>query len=196
VNKLKGREPIEAEAQMMVDGIVTNAITARRYSKMLPQLHLTECLRSLTETADRAADGDLSALERMLAAQAVTLNTMFTQMANQASLMTLVNQTDLFTRLALKAQGQCRTTVETLALIKGGVRTVFARQANIASGPQQVNNVAGDARAENPESAPIELLEAPRHVERVDVGTTAAAGRGDPALETVAAVNRSPDGFR
>ena len=37
-------------------------------------------------------------------------------------------------RLAMRAQGQCRTAVETLVLIKGGVRTVFTRQANFAAG--------------------------------------------------------------
>lgn len=51
--------------------------------------------------------------------------------------MTIVDQIDRFTRLALKAQGQCRATVETLAAIKNPP-VVFARQANIAHGPQQV----------------------------------------------------------
>lgn len=52
--------------------------------------------------------------------------------------MTIVDQIDKFTRLALKAQSQCRATLETLAVIKNP--PVFARQANIANGPQQVNN--------------------------------------------------------
>jgi hypothetical protein len=59
----------------------------------------------------------LASWRALLAAQATTLNAMFTQMANQAASMTIVDQIDRFTRLALKAQGQCRTTVETLALI-------------------------------------------------------------------------------
>jgi len=42
-------------------------------------------------------------------------------------------------RLALEAQNQCRMTLETLATIKNPP-TVFARQANIAHRPQQVNN--------------------------------------------------------
>ena len=33
-------------------------------------------------------------------------------------LMIIVDQIDRFTRLALKAQGQCRATIETLALMK------------------------------------------------------------------------------
>ncbi len=46
---------------------------------------------------------------------------------------------DRYLRLALKAQSQCRATLETLATIKNPP-AVFARQANIAHGPQQVNN--------------------------------------------------------
>jgi hypothetical protein len=74
-------------------------------------------------------------LEALLAAQALTLNAMFTNLALQSREMTAVDQIDRFTRLALKAQGQCRATVETLATIKNPP-TVFARQANIAHGPK------------------------------------------------------------
>ena len=42
-------------------------------------------------------------------------------------------------RLALKAQSQCRATVETLAEIKNPA-VIYARQANVTTGPQQENN--------------------------------------------------------
>jgi hypothetical protein len=48
---------------------------------------------------------------------------------------------EIYLRLALKAQNQCRMTLETLATIKNPP-AVFAKQANIAHGPQQVNNGA------------------------------------------------------
>ena len=79
-------------------------------------------------------------------------------------------------RLALRAQGQCRATAETLAAIKNGP-AVFARQANIAHGPQQVNNTLAVARAGNVETAPNEPLEA--HAKRLDSGTTSAASARD-----------------
>ena len=44
-----------------------------------------------------------------------------------------------YLRVALKAQAQCRATLETLAEMKQPP-TLLARQANIAHGPQQVNN--------------------------------------------------------
>jgi hypothetical protein len=70
-------------------------------------------------------------------AQAVTLNAMFTQLANQSIQSQYVEHLDRYMRLALKAQGQCRATLETLAAIKNPP-TVFARQANIAQGLQAV----------------------------------------------------------
>ena len=91
-------------------------------------------------------------------------------------------------RIALKAQSQCRATLETLAQIKNPP-VVFARQANIAQGPQQVNNgmtPAGEPRAgagetEKPQN---KLLEA-QHGERVDFGAPGAAVGSDPELATV-----------
>jgi hypothetical protein len=186
VNKIEpGETPEEAMAAMMIEGVSMNAVASVRYSKTLGTLDLTAPAVALEKQAERVQSGDLAGLEALLAAQAVTLNTIFTQVILQASNSTLLEHIDRLTRLAFKAQSQCRTTVETLAPIKGGPRTVFARQANIAAGPQRVNNVAtvhegSHARAGN--SAPIELLEAQRHVERVDTGTSAATGCRDQAL--------------
>ena len=47
-----------------------------------------------------------------------------------------------YLRLALKAQSQCRATLATLAAVKNPQPVAFVRQANIAHGPQQVNNAA------------------------------------------------------
>ena len=89
---------------------------------------------------NRVHRGDLREAEALLTAQAVTLNTMFTHLANPAAKTEHDHKLDRYLRLALKAQGQCRATLETLAEIKRP-RTVFAQQANVvAHGPQQVNN--------------------------------------------------------
>jgi hypothetical protein len=149
---------------------------------------------ALATATEKVKNGDLAGLETTLTAQAVALNAMFTQLAHRTSTMTNVDQIDRFTRLALKAQGQCRATIETLALMKNPP-TVFARQANIAHGPQQVNNGTSSAnpgaqpsRAGNQESEPIKLLEAPG--ECMDFGTTSTAGRGDQTMAPVGTVNR------
>jgi hypothetical protein len=73
---------------------------------------------------------------------------------------------------------------------------VIAKQANVTTGPQQVNNgiptpVRAGARAgaEN-QRAPTKLLEA-SDGERLDTGTAGEAVRGDPALATVDAQHRA-----
>ena len=73
---------------------------------------------------------------------------MFVYMANLAVKAEYVDQVDRYMRLALKAQGQCRATLETLATIKNPL-VVFARQANIAQGPQQVNNTVSVERRDD-----------------------------------------------
>ncbi len=180
---------------MMVEGVAVNAVTSMGYSKTLGDLDLTECMVALVQETRKVQGGNLASLAATLAAPAVTLNAMFTQLVYLASKMTVGDQIDRFTRLALKAQGQCRATVETLALIKNPPTTLFARQANIASGPQQVNN-GGLPPAPSPtpshagtlESEPIRILET--HGERLDYGTPNTTGRGDQAMAAVAARHR------
>jgi len=101
--------------------------------------------------------------------------------------LTSVEQIDRFTRLALKAQGQCRATVKTLAVIKNPP-TVFARQANIAHGPQQVSNSVSLAGAGNPVTRQNELLGA--HGERLDLEAARTAGARDQAVAPMGTINR------
>jgi hypothetical protein len=111
-----------------------------------------------------------------------------------------MEQFERLLRLALKAQSQCRATLETLAVIRNP--PVFARQANIANGPQQVNNgvtvTAEPAEAKGSRargslsSAPIKLLEKPR--ERMDGRAAVEAGESDSAVATVGAVKRAAHG--
>ena len=147
VNKLKPGETLdEVIADGVVAGVVSNAITAVRFSKSaFGEVDLTQCLAKLDAAVGRVQTGDLREAESLLTVQAVTLNTMFTHLANMAVQTQSVDHLDRYTRLALKAQGQCRATLETLATIKRPP-AVFAQQANITQGPQQVNNTVALAR--------------------------------------------------
>ena len=153
--------------------------------------------------------GDLSGPEALLTAQSVTLNGIFSELACRAHQAPSVAQFETYMRLALRAQGQCRATCEALAVLKNP--PVFAKQANIAhgpqqvnnsQGPQQVNNASGGERAEPPRaretrSAQNELLEAerePRQLEsgqRLDASTSNVTGTRDPALAPVGVLNRA-----
>ena len=179
-----------AMTDLVAHGVVTNASTALRFTR--PErgdLSLTEMVASLQETGEAVNRGDLSTAERMLSSQAVALNEIFGEMARRAALCMNehLTATETYLRLALKAQGQCRSTLETLAAIKNPP-TVFARQANFAHGPQQVNNHAGRADLRKPEIQvkPNELFEEIAHgCPTLDDRATKAAGREDQSLVPV-----------
>src|SRR5215216_4635758 len=98
VNKVKPNQtPEAAAAELMIAGLGMNAVTAASYSKALGDLDLTACMAALVAETQRIQEGKLASLEATLAAQAVTLNAMFTQLAYQTSKMTIVDQIDRFT---------------------------------------------------------------------------------------------------
>ncbi len=145
----------------------------------------------MREQVAAVGGGNMAGPEGLLTAQAFTLNTIFAELSRRAAVNMgeYINAAERYMRLALKAQAQCRATVETLAAMKNPP-VVFARQANIANGPQQVNNGVGAAapRAENQQSMPSKLLEANSGAgERLDGGAAGAAIGSDPPLETVGA---------
>jgi hypothetical protein len=152
---------------------------------------LSSYAKQLREDADAVTDdGDLSALEQMLVTQAGTLDAMFNALSRRAAVNVgeYVSAADIYLRLALKAQAQCRATVEALAEIRSPRQVAFVKQANIANGPQQVNNgtatPASVARAENPANPSNELL-TDDHGTTLDAAATGATGRGNQALEAV-----------
>lgn len=165
----------------------------------LGEVDLIEAGFALKDHGAAANRGDLNAGVAMLAAQAATLNQIYSELARRAALHMDrdLNATDRYLRLALKAQGQCRATVETLAAIKNPP-IVFAKQANIAHGPQQVNNGMGPFSVTPAGKSRIrrsKLLDA-RHGERLDSGTTGTAIGSDSTLATVGTFDRPDDSSR
>ncbi len=95
VNKLKsGQIPAAGLAEMMVGGLAMNAVTIVGFSKMFGELDLAEWVTALGTETQKVNSGELAGLEATLTAQVVTLNTMFAQLANQTSRMTIVDQID------------------------------------------------------------------------------------------------------
>lgn len=191
-------------ADLVADGEATNASTALRYvSADHGELSLSDMVAALRAHGEAVNRGDLQAAERMLNAQAVALNAIFGELARRAALNmgTHLSATESYMRLALKAQSQTRATVETLAAIKNPP-VVFARQANIAHGPQQVNFGGATSSAEHSEKAhaharqtisePNELIEDRSHGRtQLDTRATAAASRTHQDMAAVGAVNRT-----
>lgn len=170
VPKQEGKSEARQLADLVAAGVASNALTIERYAAGdMGALSLTELLKSLTASGESVNRNDLSQAEQVLQAQALTLNVMFGEMARRAALNMgeHLGAFEAYMRLALKAQSQSRATFETLAAIKNPP-VVFARQANISNGPQQVNNgsatefphqVRERAPARQNDSEPNQLLE-------------------------------------
>ncbi len=142
----------------MTEGIAPNGSVMVRYLGMdHGELSLTDMVKSLKSQGEQVNAGDLGAAERMLSAQAAALNAIFGELARRAALNLgeYLGAAETYLRLALKPQSQSRATIETLAAIKNPP-TVYARQVNVANGPQQVNNAAAARTLEN-QSAPSKL---------------------------------------
>ena len=155
-----------------------------------------EALRKELEGQIKAVNGgDLKRVEAMLTAQAHTLDALFNFYARRAGASDSLNQFEVMLRLALRAQNQCRGTLETLAAIKNPQPVAFVKQANIAHGPQQVNNGTGEAsRARKAENVANELSRLTHEEGQwLDFGTLAAAGAAHPRMATVGAIHRPKD---
>lgn len=190
-----GETKVAHQAEYMVEGLAMNALTGLAFSGRLGTLDLTECFAQMLGRAREVANWNTQSQEAILAGQIISLNAIYTDLAIIArNNMSNCVVFERLMRLALKAQSNCRATAEALAAIQNPP-TVFAQQANIANGPQQINNgvpnASGSTRAEKSDSLPNELLEA--HGERLDPRTESTAINCDQELATVAAVYRAED---
>ena len=171
---------------------VLSAVTLKRYSNAGDDLEVADLVTEMRKAGGEVVAGDMGRVERMLVNQAMTLDAIFNNMAQRSGKQDSFKGIEVLMRLALKAQAQARSTAEALALLKNPAP--YIRQANMTTGPQQVNNtyVGGtlerSARAQagagNSQSEPNKLLEAD-HGQRLDIGAQAAAGRANQKLETV-----------
>ncbi len=152
---------------------------------------ISETYETLSESVRKVRGGDMAGPEALLVTQADSLNAIFTELTRRAALNMgeYINASERYMRLALKAQAQCRATIETLAAIKSPP-VVFARQANISNGPQQVNNGAPPSRADDSASKPNELLEH-RIEPRLDPGAAGTPVASDPAMVAMEASHRA-----
>ncbi|MBP0579584.1 hypothetical protein J8I29_09720 [Labrys sp. LIt4] len=137
---------------------------------------------------DKVQSGSMSGCEAMLMGQAVALQSLFMSLSRRAAAQDYLKQYETYLRLALKAQSQCRAALETLAAIKNPP-VVFARQANIANGPQQVNNGLANPHASKTLSDRNELLEHGNE-QPMDLGKTGETIGDDPATPPLVEVYR------
>jgi hypothetical protein len=186
----KPGETLEAvAARALMKPTFNAALVVGQYGKKFNNLELQvgDLVAELSAQADAVQRGDLVRAETMLIAQAHSLDAIFAKLADLAmrNFFGHFEAGDRFMRLALKAQSQSRATLETLSTIKNPP-VVIARQANVTSGPQQVNN--GVAR--EIESKQNKLLEQ-SNGKWLDGGTASQAIGSDQAMAAVGALDRA-----
>lgn len=152
----------EKIASVGIDCVVRSAITQQQYSDTFVS-NLPSMVKQLRSHCNKANP------QKMLIAQAVTLDAMFNSLAVQASCVGLNTNTDKaeqLMRLAFKAQAQC---AKTLQVILHNEQT-----KKIKPNEQLVNECVGESNGS----------------EKMDSGAEAGAISSHPTMATVAYINR------
>jgi hypothetical protein len=180
------------------------AAVIAEYASAFGEQNVDALIVELRKRMTTVNDGDLQGCENMLIGQAHALQSMFVHLSRRAIKQEYLKNFDAFLRLALKAQSQCRATIETLAELKYPKQATFIKQANIAN-QQQVNNggeakpglsdnyAPAPARTEDLETSQNKLLETTNEqpLERLDTRAPQATSAANSQLETVEAIYRA-----
>lgn len=124
-------------SEYTMDSIATTASTINTIHNGM--LDIQAISQSLVKKSNKLNQGDLSEIETMLMTQAETLNTLFNKILVNVSDLQMINQIQVLTDIALRAQNQSRKTLLVLADLKNPKRAVFIRNQNNAFN-QQINN--------------------------------------------------------
>lgn len=194
-------EQVKARQALRPSINAASVVEAYQGNIMGKDVDLMEMVATIGATSKTVNDGDLTKLEAMLVSQATALQTIFTSLARRAAHQEQLKHYQTFLTLALKAQAQSRATISALVDLKYPKQATFVKQANIAHGPQQVNNGPAPpgtvTHAETTKSDQPELLEAHQHGgTNVDTGTTRTTSGADPLMATLGEVNRPQDARR
>ena len=175
----------ESFAKVSLSASYMGAILADSFTKtILPKAELPDVASALSDKIKIIQAGDMQPIEAMLISQAHALQTMFVTLGRMAASKTQLAQYTAFMNMALKAQSQSRATIQALTELKFPKQATFVKQANIASGHQQVNNATITHAKEN-QNPQIKLMEVQTN-EWLDNGKTATASATNQAMATMA----------
>lgn len=191
-NPLHGEGGDRGVARIRLHPVTNAAITARQFNQPLEGMDYAVVIGELSQHVADAKAGNMDRPEAILLSQAHTLDTIFNALAQRAGANVGTNRdsAETYLRMALKAQSQCRSTLEALAEIKAPKSPTFIKQANIAN-QQQVNN--GSATGANPRTEENiihsnELIPESAH-ESLDQNRTTAPIRANQGVKAVAALD-------
>lgn len=168
---------------------VLNSVDSKgALSEMWKSLDVPSLTDELRDQAAAVNRGEMNHVEAMLMNQATALQSLFARLAARGMGCEHAPAFEANMRIALRAQSQCRATLETLAAIKNPPM-VFAKQANInqGSGNQQVNNgtPASAPHAGKTINQQNELLEVQHGGKALDTRTAGATIGKNTAMAAV-----------
>lgn len=157
VEQEAGETGARAMARKLLEPQARHAVAAGSFaSALLGKDHegpgIMDYVEHMRSVTDKAEGGDLSMASRMLAAQAITLDSMFTEFARRAALNMgeYIGASETYGRMALKAQSNCRSTLDTLAKLhqprEQTVRHVHVNEGGQAVIADQFHHHAGGQR--------------------------------------------------
>ncbi|BCA93915.1 hypothetical protein TUM19329_02760 [Legionella antarctica] len=147
----------------------------------------------LATSANKVNDGNLKEVEQMLMTQAKTLDYIFYDALKQLADVNMINQIEVFSNIAFRAQSQCRKTLATLAELKHPRRATFVKQQNNAINQQVNNGIESESgNFKKNKKFANELISEVTN-EKVDIGGAISAGTIDSSSETVDVLNRPKD---
>lgn len=160
VKQAENETGAQAVARKVLEPGLRHALSASAFAgKVLGKLEkpgIADFIGHVQSETAKAVAGDLAIASKLLAAQAITLDAMFTDLAGRASLNMgeYISAADRYARLALKAQNNCRATLEALAkLHQPRVQTV--RHVHVNEGGQAIvadefhNHMGGQGNAKS-----------------------------------------------
>ncbi len=188
----------KAYAKAVLSPYLRNANTSEYFSTAVggkDQQDLDSTISEVVRRVTKVKDGDMTDIEATLVSQSISLDAIFNDMAYRAALNMgkHLPATETYMRMALKAQSQCRTTIEALNEMKNPRSITITKQANI-SDQQVVNNgtMNTGTHAGKNKNSPNELLEKIEH-ERLDTGKKGETIKANQDMETVGEVNGRKD---
>lgn len=162
------KERLVAEAAFRASTL--NANTGRQFAaSIVGELTLMDSIAVFREIQKKVVDNNnIGPLEHLLTSQALALNSIFNSLAIRAkeNIGHYPEAVERYMKLALKAQAQCRSTIEAINEIKNPSSATFVKQANIGNavqvnnGQQNRSSTHAHARMEKNQTEPNKLLAA------------------------------------
>jgi hypothetical protein len=144
VEQTKEETGAQAMARKLLQPTLKNAAAASAFTGKMMGSDLE--LPGIGDYADHvhavareAAGGDLAMASKILAAQAITLDSMFAELARRTAMNMgeYINAAERYGRLALKAQSNCRATLEALTKLHQP-REQTVRHVHVSEGGQAI----------------------------------------------------------